>query len=66
MAGMATTAPTGTASSAAPRRATGHGRWASTRRWLKVAAPTATKAAWHSDTCPAVFTSRPSDRKITT
>ena len=28
-----------------------------------VVAPIAANAAWHSDTCPEVRTSRPSDRK---
>ena len=54
----------GTVASAGQTRATSHGRPAPWVRWLNVVAPTAAKAAWHSETWPDVDTSRPSDRKI--
>ena len=63
---MATTAPTGTVTRPAARTAIGQGIPRSTENRLKVAAPTATSAPWHSDTWPADFTSNPSERKTMT
>ena len=62
---MATRAPTGTVTSPPASRASSHG-FPSLATWAKVAAPTATKAAWATDTCPDVRTSSCREAKITT
>jgi len=60
-AGMATTAPTGTATSAARISENSQGM-PSPAKCPKAAAPTAANARWHSEICPERRTSRPSDR----
>src|SRR5437763_2007025 len=63
MAGMATMAPTGTATRPASARATSHGTPAPWVRCENVVAPTAANVAWHSETWPDVTTRRRSDAK---
>ena len=60
MAGIASSAPMGTATSPPASTASGQGNPSPTTR-AAVEAPTAAKAMWHSDTCPDVRTSRPSE-----
>ena len=62
MAGMASSAPIGTATSPPASTASGQGNPAPTA-WAAVEAPTAAKAMWHSETWPDVRTSRPSEAK---
>ena len=56
--------PSGTVIRPAPIRARIQGRFASVDRRLKATAPTATKAAWQSETCADIFTSSDSDRNM--
>ena len=55
MAGMATPAPTGAATSPPSTRAASQGTPAPTAR-AETDAPTAAKAIWHNDTCPDIRT----------
>ena len=59
---MATIAPTGTAMRPATSNASNHGMPCPTFICEKATAPMAANAAWHSETCPDVRTSRPSER----
>src|SRR5665213_3952856 len=63
MAGMATMAPTGTATRPASTSAASQGKWKLVVKCPKEAAPMAAKARWHSEICPEVRTSNPSDKK---
>ena len=56
-------APTGTAARPASSSAMPQGSPKPAVRCPMVVAPIAANAAWHSDTCPEVRTSRPSERK---
>ena len=62
MAGMATSAPTGTATNPASTRAASQGKWKLVVKCPKAAAPTAAKARWHSEIWPEVLTRSPSDK----
>ena len=55
---MATSAPTGMATTPARITPTNHGSPAPVVKWQKLVAPTATKVTWHSDTCPETSTTR--------
>ena len=59
-------APIGTAARPASSSAIPQGSPNPAVRCPIVVAPIAANAAWHSDTCPDVRTSRPSDRNRTT
>jgi len=67
MAGIATTAPSGTAASPGQQQGDGPGQTgAGGEMGERARPPRRRKAAWHNEICPDVHTSRPSEAKTST